>query len=367
MLVLMVFGTRPEAIKMAPLFRVLRASTKVSVELCVTGQHREMLDQILDFFSIRPDYDLNLMIPGQSLNQLLGKVISHVGDLIEQTNPDLVLVHGDTTTAVGAAIAAFQTGTRIGHVEAGLRTHDIKTPFPEEFNRSTIGRMTDLHFAPTDRSAANLVAEGVPIHNIHITGNTVIDALISAAEMSSDLLPISIEPTQRLVLITSHRRENFGSGVLQICDAVAELAKAYPDVVFYFPVHLNPKILVPATELLRDIENVWLAKPCGYGEFVALLNRCYLVLTDSGGIQEEAPSIGKPVLVMRESTERPEAVEAGTVLLVGSSTEKIVENAVRLLEDQVLYQQMSEAENPFGDGTASTKILTVLEELNESS
>jgi len=371
--VLIVFGTRPEAIKMAPVVKTLE--TEFSVSVCVTAQHREMLDQVLDLFEIMPDHDLDIMRPGQDLYDVTSNVLIGLKAVLLAENPDVVLVHGDTTTAMAASLAAFYQQISVGHVEAGLRTYDIHSPFPEELNRQIIGRVSKYHFAPTEKAKKNLLAEGVDEADIVVTGNTVIDALLSIVEKSrcvgfpkallAQLPFLSYESIPRIVLVTGHRRENFGHGFEEICHALAALAVMHPDVQFVYPVHLNPNVQDPVSRILLDFDNVHLIDPLGYEPFVYLLKHAYLVLTDSGGIQEEAPSLGKPVLVMRDVTERPEAVEAGTVELVGANKTHIVNSVSRLLDDNMHYQRMSRAHNPYGDGKACARILDVLKRIEK--
>ena len=373
--VLLVFGTRPEAIKMAPLVHEFKKRpNQFKTLVCVTGQHREMLDQVLDLFQIVPDVDLNIMKSGQDLYDVTSRVLVGMRDVLERLTPDLVLVHGDTTTSMAAALAAFYQQIPVGHVEAGLRTGDIYSPWPEEMNRLMTGRMATYHFAPTPLSKQNLLKENVDSEHLIVTGNTVIDALhwvvnkIHSEQGLQNALRESIlrysydtdrlARGKRLVLITGHRRENFGEGFLNICHAIHSLSKQYPEVDFVYPVHLNPNVRKPVMEILGDgLENVFLIDPLQYLPFVYLMERSYLILTDSGGIQEEAPGLGKPVLVMRNTTERPEAVDAGTVLLVGADREKIERGVSRLLDDVKIYQKMSEAVNPYGDGHACERIL----------
>ncbi len=372
--VLTVFGTRPEAIKMAPLVHALDASPGFGSLVCVTAQHREMLDQVLKIFEIQPDIDLNLMRQGQDLFEVTSSVLSGMKKVLQEVKPDAVLVHGDTTTAMATAMAGFYTGIPVGHVEAGLRTHDLRAPFPEEFNRQVVGRVARWHFAPTEQSRQNLLAERVPSEHIHVTGNTVIDSLFWVLQrMEADPerkgrveslvnQKLSFDWwSERFVLITGHRRENFGQGFLEICKALRSLASQFSRVHFVYPVHLNPAVQKPVYELLDSLPNVHLLPPLEYEPFLLLLNRTYLVLTDSGGIQEEAPSLGKPVLVMRELTERPEAVAAGTVRLVGANCERIVANTAELLSCSTSYAEMSKAHNPYGDGKACERILGALE------
>ncbi|MBR1564533.1 MAG: UDP-N-acetylglucosamine 2-epimerase (non-hydrolyzing) [Paludibacteraceae bacterium] len=376
--ILLVFGTRPEAIKMSPLVIELKRHPDCFRTLvCVTGQHREMLDQVLDVFGIKPDYDLNIMKPNQDLYDISSRILLGMRDVLLQSKPDMVLVHGDTTTSTAAALAAFYQQIPVGHVEAGLRTGNIYSPWPEEMNRRLTGRIATYHFAPTPLAKQNLLAESVPENNITVTGNTVIDALLMVTErMASDEeLRIRVEQTlldsgydvqrlaneKRLVLITGHRRENFGEGFLHICNAIRRLAERYPNVDFVYPVHLNPNVRKPVGEILgKGSENIFLIEPLQYTEFVRMMELSTLLLTDSGGVQEEAPGLGKPVLVMRDTTERPEAVSAGTVLLVGTDEEKIVTTVGQLMEDTVLYEKMSKAVNPYGDGHACGRIVEYL-------
>jgi UDP-N-acetylglucosamine 2-epimerase (non-hydrolysing) len=372
--VMLVFGTRPEAIKMAPLVHRLAAEPgSFDVKVCVTAQHRQMLDQVLKIFEISPDIDLNVMRPGQDLFDVTANVLLGMRGVFNQQKPDVVLVHGDTTTTLATAMAGFYAGVPVGHVEAGLRTHDVYAPFPEEFNRQVASKVARWHFAPTDISRSNLLAEGVPEGAITVTGNTVIDALhwvlgrIEAeggraeglARRLSSMLPFAWQH-ERFVLVTGHRRENFGEGFLQICEALRELAQRFAAVRFVYPVHLNPNVQQPVRALLGAMPNVHLVEPLDYEPFVYLLKHCHLVLTDSGGIQEEAPSLGKPVLVMRQVTERPEAVQAGTVALVGADRARIVEGVARLLQDEEHHQRMARAHNPYGDGKACERIAELL-------
>jgi len=369
--VLIVFGTRPEAIKMAPLVQILKKTLEVIV--CVTAQHREMLDQVLDLFEIIPQYDLNIMKPGQDLFDVTSAVLLGMRPILNNEQPDLVLVHGDTTTSMAASLAAFYMQIPVGHVEAGLRTKDIYSPFPEELNRQLTGRIASFHFAPTEQARANLLVEQVPEELIVVTGNTVIDALLSVAEQAR-LTPFSDQLVQqlpfltlskdrpRIILVTGHRRENFGQGFEEICQALYQLAVKYSDVQIIYPVHLNPNVREPVNRILTGLENVHLIEPLDYLPFVKLMDISYLILTDSGGIQEEAPSLGKPVLVMRSTTERPEAIDAGTVRLVGTESSNIVAEVEQLLNDQGAYQVMTKAHNPYGDGHACERILEKLEE-----
>lgn len=367
--VLIVFGTRPEAIKMAPVVSELRRSPMLDVKVCVTAQHREMLDQVLRLFEIIPDYDLNLMRAGQDLSDITSRVILEMRVVLADCRPDMVLVHGDTTTAMAAGLAAFYARVPVGHVEAGLRTNDIYSPWPEEMNRRMVGRLAALHFAPTTLSQASLVAEGVAPSTIHVTGNTVIDALFDVIErLERDRGLIAtlnarfsfIDQSKRMILVTGHRRENFGGGFENICLALSRLAER-KDTVIVYPVHLNPNVQEPVRRLLGTANNVLLIDPLEYVPFTYLMKRADLVLTDSGGIQEEAPSLGKPVLVMRDNTERPEAVAAGTVRLVGTDADRIVASANELLDDPLQYARMAGAHNPYGDGKASLRIRHALE------
>ncbi len=374
---MLVFGTRPEAIKMAPLYHALKAlPEEFEAQLCVTAQHREMLDQVLKVFEITPDIDLDLMKPGQDLFDVTASVLLGMRDVLRAHKPDALLVHGDTSTTLASAMAAFYLGVPVGHVEAGLRTHDLQAPFPEEFNRQVASKITRWHFAPTDFSRQNLLAERVPEAHITVTGNTVIDALfwvldrIDANAQRREAIASFLSQqlsfdwcSQRFVLMTGHRRENFGEGFLQICHALKDLAAHYPNVQFIYPVHLNPNVQQPVNAILADLPNVHLLAPLDYEPFVYLLKHSHIVLTDSGGIQEEAPSLGKPVLVMRDVTERPEAVEAGTVRLVGADRGRIVANVAELLDNQASYTAMSRSHNPYGDGMACERIVSVLREI----
>lgn len=375
--IMLAFGTRPEAIKMAPLYHALKAQPDVfDTVLCATAQHRQMLDQVLKVFDMTPDIDLNLMTPGQDLFDVTAAVLKGMRDVLKVQKPDALLVHGDTTTTLAAAMAGFYLGVPVGHVEAGLRTHDLQTPFPEEFNRQVASKLTKWHFAPTEFSQCNLLAERVPQESITVTGNTVIDALFWVlGRIDADatrrqglvgLLDAQLGfdwQNHRFVLITGHRRENFGDGFLQICHALKELAARYPTVQFVYPVHLNPNVQQPVNTILADMPNVHLIAPLDYEPFVYLLKHSHIVLTDSGGIQEEAPSLGKPVLVMRDVTERPEAVSAGTVRLVGADRGRIVGNVAELLDNDISYAAMARAHNPYGDGRASARIVSILKEI----
>lgn len=363
--VLIAFGTRPEAIKMAPVVEAFRQDGSMDVVVAVTAQHREMLDQVLELFGIVPDEDLDLMRPGQSLSDLFARILTGMSELIARHRPDIVLVHGDTSTTLATALAAFYNKVKVGHVEAGLRTGDIWAPWPEEANRCLTSPLSSVHFAPTQRSLENLLAEGVSAERIEVTGNTVIDALLEVVERIeqdpalearlSEQFPF-LDGDRRLVLVTGHRRENFGTGFEQICCALKALAER-GDVQVLYPVHLNPNVQEPVNRLLAGVDNVILIEPQDYLPFVYLMSRASLIITDSGGVQEEAPSLGKPVLVMRDTTERPEAVDAGTVRLVGTDAKQIVAEATRLLDDAGAYAEMSRAHNPYGDGLASSRIV----------
>lgn len=365
--VLTVFGTRPEAIKMAPVVRVLAAAADVDARVCITAQHREMLDQVLDLFAIVPDYDLNLMKRGQDLTDITVSVLQGLRSVLAEFQPDLLLVHGDTTTTLSASLAAYYQRIAVGHVEAGLRTGNIFSPWPEEINRKVAGTVARLHFAPTERSRANLLAENVPADHVHVTGNTVIDALrdivarLEADETLSGELAarFGLDARKRMILVTGHRRESFGEGFERICAALAQIARR-DDVEIVYPVHLNPNVKGPVEAHLGGVANIHLIAPQDYLPFVYLMHRSTLILTDSGGVQEEAPSLGKPVLVMRDTTERPEAVEAGTVRLVGTDAGLIVESVDRLLDDRTAYEAMSFAHNPYGDGQAAGRILSAI-------
>jgi UDP-N-acetylglucosamine 2-epimerase (non-hydrolysing) len=365
--VLTVFGTRPEAIKMAPLVHVLRSSLEVKV--CVTAQHREMLDQVLELFEIIPDYDLNIMTPGQDLFDLTSNVLLKIKNILKFESPDIVLIHGDTTTSMAVSMAAFYLKIPVGHVEAGLRTYDISEPFPEEFNRQLTSRIAKFHFAPTELARQNLLDEKVKDKDIFVTGNTVIDALFSMVQKARESLfsenilkaaPILKNSKSRIILVTGHRRENFGKGFEEICHALHNIAIENPDIFILYPVHLNPNVIEPVNRILSKLDNVYLIEPTDYLTFIKLMDLSYLILTDSGGIQEEAPSLGKPVLVMRSRTERPEAIEAGTVKLVGANKKKIVKMVNELLNNSELYEQMSRSNNPYGNGNASIVICNVL-------
>ncbi|WP_420259077.1 non-hydrolyzing UDP-N-acetylglucosamine 2-epimerase [Kluyvera sp. M-M157-B] len=369
MKVLTVFGTRPEAIKMAPLVHALAKDPHFEAKVCVTAQHREMLDQVLHLFSIVPDYDLNIMSPGQGLTEITCRILQGLKPVLESFKPDVVLVHGDTTTTAAASLAAFYQRIPVGHVEAGLRTGDLYSPWPEEANRTLTGHLAMYHFAPTENSRQNLLRENLSDTRIFVTGNTVIDALFWVRDrvMGDEALRADLEQRypflnngKKMILVTGHRRESFGQGFEQICHALAEVAASNPDVQIVYPVHLNPNVSEPVNRILGHIDNVILIEPQDYLPFVWLMNHAWLILTDSGGIQEEAPSLGKPVLVMRETTERPEAIDAGTVRLVGTDSQRIVDEVTRLLRDDEEYQRMSRAHNPYGDGRACERILATL-------
>lgn len=368
MKVLIVFGTRPEAIKMAPLVKAAKNFPELEIKVCVTAQHRQMLDQVLDLFEIEPDFDLNLMKPGQSLTRLTCDILSGMERVLNQYQPDWVLVHGDTSTSLGASLAAYYQRIKIAHVEAGLRTGDIYSPWPEEANRQMTARLAALHFSPTKQAKDNLLSENVQESKIHVTGNTVIDALLDVSrriETTENLRATLnakfdfLDENKKMVLVTGHRRENFGIGFESICHALREIALDSELQVVY-PVHLNPNVQEPVKRILGNISNIHLVEPLDYLPFVYLMKRSTLILTDSGGIQEEAPSLGKPVLVMRETTERPEAVIAGTVRLVGTDREKIAIETRNLLTDAILYESMARAHNPYGDGHSGNRILSIL-------
>ncbi|PHM66767.1 UDP-N-acetylglucosamine 2-epimerase [Xenorhabdus stockiae] len=369
MKVLTVFGTRPEAIKMAPLVHALAEDSDFEAKVCVTAQHREMLDQVLNLFGIKPDFDLNIMKKGQDLTDITCRILESIKPVLNEFKPDVVLVHGDTTTTMATSLAAFYQRIPVGHVEAGLRTGDLYSPWPEEANRKIAGHLATYHFAPTENSRSNLLQESIADNAVFVTGNTVIDALLWVRDrimhddrlrgQLAELYPF-IDPAKKMILVTGHRRENFGGGFERICEALAQIARMHPDVQVVYPVHLNPNVCEPVKRILHGIDNIILISPQDYLPFVYLMDHAYLILTDSGGIQEEAPSLGKPVLVMRNTTERPEAADAGTVRLVGTKTQTIVDEVTRLLTDDSAYQQMSRAHNPYGDGKACQKILEIL-------
>jgi UDP-N-acetylglucosamine 2-epimerase (non-hydrolysing) len=371
--VLVVFGTRPEAIKMAPVCRALAADPDFDARVCVTAQHREMLDPLLEFFEVRPHHDLAIMRPGQDLYDVTARVLVSMRDVLREERPERVLVHGDTTTCMAASLAAFYAEIPVAHVEAGLRTGDLSRPFPEELNRCVADRIADLFFAPTEMARANLLREGARPERVHVTGNTVVDALLWAkgrvagrplsawrAPFGEELCGRLADAPERVVLITGHRRESFGQGFLDLCRAIRALSEAHPRWLFVYPVHLNPNVQRPVNEILGGLPGVVLTRPQDYAPFVWLMNRCDLILTDSGGVQEEAPVLGKPVLVMRTVTERPEAVEAGTARLVGTDTERIVAGVESVLGDRREYERMASAHNPYGDGHAAERILEAL-------
>ena len=366
---LCVFGTRPEAIKMAPLVQALEQDERFTNRLCVTAQHREMLDQVLSLFELRPDYDLNLMRPGQDLTDLTSGILQGMKAVFETQRPDVVLVHGDTATTFATTLAAYYQQIPVAHIEAGLRTGDIYSPWPEEANRKLTSTIAAWHFAPTDSASQHLRNEGIHPDTIHITGNTVIDALLQVVQKLENDTALQqqlaerfhfLRPERRMILVTGHRRESFGGGFERICQALADTAKAYPEVDIVYPVHLNPNVREPVNRLLASIPNVHLIEPQDYQPFVYLMNRAHLILTDSGGIQEEAPSLGKPVLVMRDTTERPEAIQAGTVKLVGTDSARIIREIAHLLDTPQAWQAMSIAHNPYGDGNACQRIIHAL-------
>ncbi len=371
MRLLVVFGTRPEAIKMAPLVKVLQQSSKLKVKVCVTAQHREMLDQVLQLFDITPDYDLDLMRLEQTLTQLTCNILQGMEGVFALYKPDWVLVHGDTSTTFATSLAAYYQQVKVAHIEAGLRTRNLYSPWPEEANRQITGRLAGLHFAPTSQAQANLLQEGVASSIIHVTGNTVIDSLVSVSKRIDQDADLSrqlasqfpfLDKSKRLILVTGHRRENFGAGFESICHALLDIA-ADQTVKIVYPVHLNPQVQEPVKRILANVANIHLIEPLDYLPFVYLMKQCYLILTDSGGVQEEAPSLGKPVLVMRNTTERPEAVVAGTVMLVGTDRNTIVSETRRLLKDAEAYQAMARAHNPYGDGLACQRIQHIFEEI----
>ena len=372
--VLAVFGTRPEAVKMAPLVHAFAADDRFEAKVCVTGQHREMLDQVLELFEIKPDFDLNLMKPGQSLSEITTAILNGIKPVLEEFKPDVVLVHGDTATTFATALAAYYQKISVGHIEAGLRTGNIYSPWPEEANRKLTGVITKYHFAPTETSNDNLLAENVSEKLIFVTGNTVIDALfwvrnkiLENEELRGELAKLypMLSSSKKLILVTGHRRESFGGGFERICESLRRIALNYPNCQIVYPVHLNPNVQEPVNRLLIGLDNVYLISPQDYLPFVYLMTQATIILTDSGGIQEEAPSLGKPVLLMRETTERPEAVKAGTVKLVGTDADRIYMEVSRLLTEKNVYQQMSQAHNPYGDGKACQRILAILSQNDE--
>lgn len=374
---LIIFGTRPEAIKMAPLVKAFKDQIeKHTTKVCVTSQHREMLDQVLDFFEITPDYDMDLMKPNQNLYSLTADIITGLKPILEDFKPDFVFVHGDTTTTMAASIAAFYSGAKVCHIEAGLRTFNKRSPFPEEVNRSVAGRISDYHFAPTETSKQNLLNENIKNDTVVITGNTVIDALhFSFNKVNSpgyfnheiENLKSILDSKKKLILVTGHRRENHGEGFINICNALKQIASENKSCQIIYPVHLNPNVQEPVYKLLTGINNIQLIDPLSYPAFVWLMGKSYLIITDSGGVQEEAPSLGKPVLVMRNNTERPEAIDAGTVILVGTDTSKIIEKTKELLEDKTKYTEMSLLHNPYGDGKACKRIVDFISNLSNES
>jgi UDP-N-acetylglucosamine 2-epimerase (non-hydrolysing) len=374
MKILLVFGTRPEAIKMAPLVKEFQKyPDRFDTKICVTGQHRQMLDQVLEVFDIQPDYDLNIMAPNQDLYDITSKTLLGMRDVLKSFCPEIVFVHGDTTTSMATSMAAFYQQIKIAHVEAGLRTYNLYSPWPEEMNRQFTDRLCDYCFAPTETSKNNLLQEKIDADKIHVTGNTVIDALLMAVDIirtksglqqqivkTIEEKGYSPKANEKYILVTGHRRENFGEGFLNICRALKEIALSHPDIDIVYPVHLNPNVQKPVYELLANIPNIHLTAPLDYLPFVYMMQHSHLILTDSGGVQEEAPSLGKPVLVMRDTTERPEAVEAGTVKLVGTDANEIIKNVHLLLTDKPLYNEMAQAHNPYGDGKACKRVINVL-------
>lgn len=368
--ILIVFGTRPEAIKMAPLVKEFQKDiNNFETKVCVTAQHRQMLDQVLEIFDIKPDYDLNIMKPGQDLYDITSNVLIGMKSVLNDFEPDVVLVHGDTTTTLSASLAAFYAKIKVGHVEAGLRTNDIYSPWPEEGNRQLTGILANYHFAPTQQSEENLLKEGKKQQDIYVTGNTVIDALMYVLQRIENQPTLKekikskiskqyqLDEERKIILVTGHRRENFGQGFINICEGLKELAKNNPDIDIVYPVHLNPNVQKPVNEILSDLTNVYLIDPLQYEEFIYMMNESYFIITDSGGIQEEAPSLGKPVLVMRDTTERPEAVEAGTVRLVGTNKNTLIKEAQKLIDSKIEYEKMAKAHNPYGDGRACARIV----------
>lgn len=378
--VLSIFGTRPEAIKMAPLVKKLSSETSIESKVCVTGQHREMLDQVLKIFDIEPDFDLNLMKPGQDLYDITAGILLGLRNIFNEYNPDLVLVHGDTATSTAAALAAFYKQIKIGHVEAGLRTNNIYSPWPEEANRQITSVLANYHFSPTENAKKNLLIENKKESEIKVTGNTVVDALFLVLEKINndgnlkDKIVcklknegVLLSDSRKLILVTGHRRENFGEGFINICKALKAFAQKNPSIDIIYPVHLNPNVQMPVQDLLSGVGNIFLIAPLEYEVFVYLMSKAYFIISDSGGIQEEAPSLGKPVLVMRDETERPEAVQAGTVRLVGTDKDRIIQEAQLLLTDNNLYKKMSEAHNPYGDGRASLRIVDFIKRVSNDT
>ena len=370
--VLIVFGTRPEAIKMAPIVKSFKQEANLfETIVCVTAQHRQMLDQVLDFFEIRPDYDLDLMKPNQSLTSITSDIVYGLKSILENVKPDYVFVHGDTTTSFAAALAAFYNHSKVCHIEAGLRTHNKLSPYPEEMNRQLTARLADFHFAPTKSSETNLLKENIIPENILVTGNTVIDALLYSSKKvenyrSDEIRSLEnlVKTNKRILLVTGHRRENHGEGFQRICTALKTLAASINDIEIIYPVHLNPNVVGPVFNILSGIANVHLIEPLSYPTFVWLMSKSYVILTDSGGVQEEAPSLGKPVLVMRDTTERPEAVKAGTVILVGTNYDSIVSKTEELFNDRSYYDKMAKSHNPYGDGNAASRVVNYIKNLN---
>ena len=373
--ILIVFGTRPEAIKMAPLVKAFKNKNNFDTRVCVTAQHRQMLDQVLDIFEIVPEYDLNIMKAGQDLYDITANVLVGIRDVLTDFAPDVVFVHGDTSTTFSTSLAAYYAKVKVGHIEAGLRTYDIYSPWPEEGNRQLTGVLANYHFAPTAQSQQNLLKEGKDKNNIFVTGNTVIDALMyvlhridNQPELKQKIrakisAQYPLETQRKVILVTGHRRENFGQGFINICEGLKQIALNHPEIDIVYPVHLNPNVQRPVNEILSNIENVYLIDPLQYEEFIYLMSQAYFIITDSGGIQEEAPSLGKPVLVMRDTTERPEAIAAGTVKLVGRDKETLVKEAEKLIHDKSEYEIMSRAHNPYGDGKACERIVHLIQEL----
>ena len=369
--ILIIFGTRPEAVKMAPLVKEFKKfPNEFETKVCVTAQHRGMLDQVLDFFDINPDFDLNLMMPDQNLYSLTANIINSLKPILEEFSPNYVFIHGDTTTTMASAISSFYSGTKVCHVEAGLRTNNKLSPFPEEINRQIAGRICDYHFAPTETSKDNLLKENIPKSSILVTGNTVIDALFESikrvklySSLAIENIRSNISTGQEIILVTAHRRENHGAGFERICKALKEIASAKPQIKIIYPVHLNPNVQESVRRHLSGLDNVILIDPLSYPDFIWLMNKSKIIITDSGGIQEEAPSLGKPVLVMRDTTERPEAVEAGTVILVGTDKNKIFSETINLLDNQKHFDNMSKLHNPYGDGLACSRIVNFIKNL----
>lgn len=370
---LFIFGTRPEAIKMAPIIQTLRFHKTIETKVCITSQHVEMLHSVLELFDIKPDFNLDVMEKNQDLTSLTSRILTKLPSVFEQYHPDLILIHGDTTTTLSAALSAYYHHIRIAHVEAGLRTHNIWLPWPEEANRQLAGHLSEYHFAPTLSAQQNLLNEGVPEEKIYITGNTVIDALFEVVQQLQENPSLRqrmndqfsfLQNKRRVIFVTGHRRESFGDGFERICEALANVARRFPEIDIVYPVHLNPQVQYPVKTKLSGISNIYLIEPVDYVSCVFLMQQAYLILTDSGGIQEEAPSLGKPVLVMRDKTERPEAVEAGTVRLVGTDVKQIEASIANLLIDEGMYHQMSQALNPYGDGLASKRIVQIVEKIS---